>query len=126
MSIQFYAQPHGSIMRPVPAEAYEAQWCRREDLTRLQAQLSEVMAALDTAGCPIGNEHKTYDAVERIAGLHKTKDYAWRQMDEARERVRLLQEQIRVADKAYNYLHHRHRAALQVTTESTIDFLQSR
>lgn len=49
-----------------------------------EARLAEAMSALDAAGCPIGNEHKTYSIVERIAGLHKTRDYAWKQMDEGR------------------------------------------
>lgn len=69
------------------------------ELNAERAKLSEIMAALDAAGCPTGNEHKVYDAVERIAGLHKTRDYAWRQLDteraareQAEKRIAFLEE----------------------------------
>lgn len=60
-------------------------WIDRAE--QAEARLAEAMSALDAAGCPIGNEHKTYSIVERIAGLHKTRDYAWKQMDEGRVRL---------------------------------------
>lgn len=56
--------------------------------------LEEVLSALNAAGCPAGNEHKTYSIVERIAWLHKTGDYAWKQMDEGRANLEALRQQV--------------------------------
>ena len=53
------------------------------------SELSEIDAALDAAGCPTGNEHEVYDQVHRIAGLHKTRDFAWKQMDELRDKLKV-------------------------------------
>lgn len=57
------------------------------------SELSEIDAALNAAGCPIGNEHKTYSKVERIAGLRVALDYAWRQLDELRKELAAKKEE---------------------------------
>lgn len=66
-------------------------------------RLAAIEAALDSAGCAVGNEHQKYSTVERIQWLHTAKDYAFRKVDELREF---------------------RRKALTVTTQATIDHIK--
>lgn len=48
--------------------------------------LKDADEALNKAGCPTGNEHGEYSLAERITGMAKGRDYAWRQLDELRKK----------------------------------------
>jgi len=52
--------------------------------------LEEIGKLLDKAGIPTGNEHESYNVFERIKRLVISKEYAYRKLDEEREKNRTL------------------------------------